>query len=234
MPSCILYTVRVVEAPALVTGAFFLSVGYGKIEAQFHSVGGIVCRSEYTDVSAMDNEARHDSYHRNGTSSAQHFPTGTVCSSLPGGGNVRELHCVPDELGLSNGVSFYVAWGDEGPPSNGSYTVSVRAAPAFDALRVSSDVHDRLRIAAVPPFPDCAVCDGAAKTFPEDRGGGASLQKSGEPSDAGGWRTTPFQKKHIFMKACRRWCAQAKTSVSGGRRAVGPPIRPQQHSRACG
>ena len=44
-------------------------------------------------------------------------------------------------------------------------TVSVRTAPAFDALPASPHVHKRPMITAVPPFPDVP---GAGKTFSED------------------------------------------------------------------
>ena len=70
----------------------------------------------------------------------------------------------------TNGICSDVAWSVEGQPASGSCTVRVRTPPAFDALPLSSDVHDRLKVAAVPPFSDCAVCDGAVKTFSEDGG----------------------------------------------------------------
>ena len=50
---------------------------------------------------------------------------------------------------------------NEGVPASESHTVSVRMAPAFDALLASRDVNKQRRIAAGPPFLDLAVCDGA-------------------------------------------------------------------------
>ena len=43
--------------------------------------------------------------------------------------------------------------------------MSVHAAPVFDALPTSSDVHDRLSITSVVPVSHCSVCDGDVKAF---------------------------------------------------------------------
>ena len=59
----------------------------------------------------------------------------------------------------TNGVSYVVPWGAKGPPARGSYTMSVHAAPVFDALPTSSDVHDRLSITYVVLVLHCSVCD---------------------------------------------------------------------------
>ena len=66
---------------------------------------------------------------------------------------VCRSHLTVDDEGTitTNGVSFDVPWGAEGPPARGSCTMSVHAAPVFDALPTSSDVHDRLSITSVVP-----------------------------------------------------------------------------------
>ena len=46
--------------------------------------------------------------------------------------------------------------------------MSVHAAPVFDDLPTSSDVHDvhdRLNITSVVPFSHCSVCDGDVMAF---------------------------------------------------------------------
>ena len=53
---------------------------------------------------------------------------------------------VDDEGTVTNGVRYDVPRSAAGPPARGSYTMSVYAAPIFDALPTSSDVHDRLSI----------------------------------------------------------------------------------------
>ena len=59
----------------------------------------------------------------------------------------------------TNGVSNDVPWGAERLPARGSYTMSVHAAPVFDALPTSSDVHDRLSITYVVLVLHCSVCN---------------------------------------------------------------------------
>ena len=58
-----------------------------------------------------------------------------------------------------NGVSNDVPWGAERLPACGSYTVSVHAAPVFDALPTSSDVHDRSSITYVVLVLHRPVCN---------------------------------------------------------------------------
>ena len=57
----------------------------------------------------------------------------------------------------TNGVSYDVLWGAEGPLARGSYTMFVHAAPVFDAMPTSSYVHDRLSITSVVPVSHCSV-----------------------------------------------------------------------------
>ena len=80
---------------------------------------------------------------------------------------VCRSHLTVDDEGTvtSNDVSYDVPWGAEGPPARGSYTMSVHAAPVFDPLPTSSDVHDRLSITSVVPVSNCSVCDGDVKAF---------------------------------------------------------------------
>ena len=70
---------------------------------------------------------------------------------------VCRSHLTLDDEGTvtTNGVSYDVPWGAEGLPARGSYTISVHAAPVFDALPTSSVVHDRLSLTSVVPVVHC-------------------------------------------------------------------------------
>ena len=74
---------------------------------------------------------------------------------------VCRSHLTVDDEGTvtTNGVSYDVPWGAEGPPARGSYTMSVHSAPVFDAQPASSDVHNRLSITSVALVSHCSVCD---------------------------------------------------------------------------
>ena len=72
---------------------------------------------------------------------------------------VFRSHLTVDDEGTAttNSVSNDVPWGAEGLPARGSDTRSVHAAPVFDALPTSSDVHDRLSITCVVLVLHCSV-----------------------------------------------------------------------------
>ena len=76
--------------------------------------------------------------------------------------NYAEVEVVAAPSGSSGRTSRWmtsVPWGAEKLPARGSYTMSVHAAPVFDALPTSSDAHDRLSITYVVLVLHCSVCD---------------------------------------------------------------------------
>ena len=103
---------------------------------------------------------------------------------------------------------------NEGLPASESHTVSVRMAPAFDALPASADVHKQRRIAAVLPFLDRAVCDGAVRTFSEvdvlevEGRSSRNLESRVMRADVNNsCRNSPFEE------ACPRWCARLEVDT---------------------
>ena len=99
--------------------------------------------------------------------------------------------------------------------------MSVHAAPVFDALPTSSDVHDRLSITYVVPVLQCSVCDDDVKTVSDGGSNtvfevdGRFLQMSGIPSQACG-REQFLPKPTCFHEVRRRRSARAETRTFRG------------------